>query len=168
MSTSLGPVKWFPQSTCPVSISSAWCLFVFVYLCLYLYVYLCLKTNTKYTSGKSPISGPAYCLLWRLSASPSNLCPMFVCICVFISVSVFVIVCVFVSLISGPAYCLLWPLSASPSNLCPMQLVEVEATTRPLKLPNHHHFQNVEPSTKKYQKYQQVLYATGGGHFQAS
>ena len=87
---------------------------VYLYLCVDLCLYLSLKTITRYTS---PISGPAYCLLWPLSASQSNLCPE----------------------------------REPESNLCPMQLVEVEATARPLRLNNHHHNQKVQTITTKNQ-----------------
>ena len=146
------------------------CACIGVCICMYICVWKQIWTvNTWY---------PAYCLyclLWPLSISLSD---SHSAQCLFVFLYLCVQLCLNLSdasvksPISGPAYCLLWPPSASPSNgserqsltsASPMQLVEVEATTRPLPLNNHHHNQKVQTSTTNYQTYHilEIELATG-------
>ena len=104
------PTAYFGRSL-PLRPISARCLFVIVYLYVNLCLYCICVIHIRDTQVKSPISGPANCLLWPLSAPGSNIQLVFVCICVF--VFVFVYLCLKTNMkspISGPAHCLLWPL----------------------------------------------------------
>ena len=177
-------LKWISLHLAQTTANSNLCLYLCICMCICVCIcacigvcfrmYICVwkqiwTVNTWY---------PAYCLyclLWPLSISLSD---SHSAQCLFVFLYLCVQLCLNLSdasvksPISGPAYCLLWPPSASPSNgserqsltsASPMQLVEVEATTRPLPLNNHHHNQKVQTSTTNYQtlkkstnKYQNV------------